>query len=289
MNKLYILTVANKSKYYYPYLVESVKNNNNKLITLGFNEEWIGFNTKFKLMFNSINNFNDDDIICFVDGFDVICIRDLNELTNVFLEIKNREKCNIVAGYDNVRNIFTRISASLYFTKKIGSIIINSGTYVGFVKDIKKFLSFVLSQDDDDLADDQILMNTYNKLHPNEIYIDINTEIFLTIVKPLQCIKKYTNIKNKIVYSNNKYKPFFIHSAGSGFMNNILEELEYDIDTTIESNLKKDYFIKLFIQFRDILIKTIDTNKYNILFSFIIYFIISYIFIKIIFINYIDS
>ena len=31
MDKLHIITVANKSKYYYPYLVQSVENNNNKI------------------------------------------------------------------------------------------------------------------------------------------------------------------------------------------------------------------------------------------------------------------
>ena len=277
--KSHVLTVANKSKYYYPYLVDSVKRNNNNLITLGFNKEWVGFNTKFKLMYEELNKLDDNDVACFIDGFDVICVRDLNELINVFLEIKEREKCSIIAGHDNVRNIFTRITASLYFTKKIGSAIINSGTYIGYVKDIKKFLSFVLSQDDDELADDQILMNTYNKLHPNEIYIDINTEIFLTIVRPLQSIKKFTKIKNNIVYCNNN-KPFFIHSAGSGYMNDILEELEYDIDNKIEMDLKDDYIRKLLVQLRDIFIKNINKYKYNILFGFILFFIISYIFIK---------
>ena len=271
--KLHILTVADKSKYYYPYLVESVKRNNNNIITLGFNKKWSGFNTKFKLMYEALNELNENDIACFVDGFDVICVRNLDELSNVFLEIKEREKCSIIAGHDNVRNIFTRITASLYFTKKIGSTIINSGTYIGYVKDIKKFLSFVLSLDNDELADDQILMNTYSKLHPNEIYIDIHTEIFLTIVRPLQSIKKFTEIKDNIVYSNNN-KPFFIHSAGSGYMNEILAELGYSIDNKIEKDLKADYLKKLLIQLKDILIKNINKYKYDILFIIILIIII---------------
>jgi hypothetical protein len=278
MNNLYILTVANKSKYYYPYLVKSVKKYNNKLITLGFNKEWIGYNTKYKLMFDKLNDFKDDDIICFVDGFDVICVRDLNELTKTFINIKNREKCNIIVGYDNnKKHYLLKLMSSLYFTEKINSIVINSGTYIGYVKDIRKFLLFVLSQDDSDLADDQILMNSYNKLFPNEFYIDINTEIFFTIIKPLHSIKEYINIKNNIVYSNkNNNKPFFIHAAACGFLNDILEELNYNIDTNIEINLKKDYFMRFFIMFKNIFI----FNKYKILFSFIIFFIILYIFIE---------
>ncbi len=276
MNNLYILTVANKSKYYYPYLVQSVEKNNNKLITLGFNEKWIGFNTKYKLMFKKLDDFKDDDIVCFVDGFDVICVRDLNELKIDFLNIKNREKCNIIAGYDNVKNKLASIITSFYFSKNINSTVINAGTYIGYVKDIRKFLSFILSQDNnDDLSDDQVLMNSYNKLFPNEIYVDINAEIFLTIGEPLQCLKKYTKIENNIVYSNNiyKYKPFFIHAAGSGFLNNILKELNYNIDEHIETDLRKDYFMKLFKLYKNILIK----NKYKILFNFILCCYVLYI------------
>ncbi len=279
-NKLHIITVANKSMYYYPYLVKSVKKNNNKLITLGFNKKWVGFNTKFKWMLKYIQQLKDNDIVCFVDGFDVICVRDLNKLTNVFLKIKEREKCNIIAGCDiNFRPLFFKIISKLYFTKEINSKVINSGTYIGFVKDIKKFLLFVLNQDDDELADDQILMNSYNKLHPNEIYVDINTEIFATIIDTLNSIKKYVSIHNDSIYFNNN-KPFFIHGASSSFMNEIIEELGYKVDNKIEIDMKNNYYKKLFVQIKDIFIKNINKYKYNILFGFIIFIIISYIFIK---------
>ena len=289
--KLHILTVANKSKYYYPYLIDSVKRNNSSLITLGFNKEWVGFNTKFKLMYEKLEELDENDIVCFVDGFDVICIRNLNKLINVFLKIKEREGCTIVAGYDNIKNnLFRSIIASLYFTKKLNSKVINSGTYIGYVKDIKKFLSFVLSQDDDETSDDQILMNTYSKLHPNEIYIDINTEIFLTIIIPLQSIKKFIKIKDNIVYSNNN-KPFFIHAAASGYMNEILEDLGYKVDKQIEIDLKNNHIKKILNQIKDIIfnnfIKNVNKYKYNILFGFILFFIISYIFIKSLLISFI--
>jgi hypothetical protein len=278
--KLHILTVANKSKYYYPYLVDSVKRNNNNLVTLGFNEEWGGLNTKFKLMNDALVEIDENNIVCFVDGFDVICVRDLNKLTNAFLNIKKREKCNIVAGHDNSATIFINTVKSLYFTKKIGSTIINSGTYIGYVKDIKHFLSFVLSQDNDNLADDQILMNTYSKLHPKKIYIDINAEIFLTIIRPLKNIRNYVEIKNNIVYNSNN-KPFFIHAAGSGFMNDILEELGYKVDKQLEIDLKNNYNNKNFNQFiKNNIIININKYKYNILFGFILFFIISYILVK---------
>ena len=60
-------------------------------------------------------------------------------------------------------------------------------------------------------------------------------------------------------------------------MNDILEELGYNIDKQIEVDLKNNYYNKKFNQFIE---NNINKYKYNILFGFILFFIISYIFIK---------
>ena len=44
MSNLHIITVATHAQYYFPYLVESIKNYGNNLTVLGFNEKWRGFN-----------------------------------------------------------------------------------------------------------------------------------------------------------------------------------------------------------------------------------------------------
>ena len=40
--ELHIITVANKSKYYFEYLKKSIEKNNGKLTVLGFGMEWKG-------------------------------------------------------------------------------------------------------------------------------------------------------------------------------------------------------------------------------------------------------
>jgi cell division control protein 42 len=35
----------------------------------------------------TLNKLNKNDIVCFVDGYDVICVRNLNQLKNTFLNI----------------------------------------------------------------------------------------------------------------------------------------------------------------------------------------------------------
>jgi hypothetical protein len=50
MNNFHIVTVATESKYYFPYLLESCKNNGKELEVLGYGEKWEGLNWKFKKM-----------------------------------------------------------------------------------------------------------------------------------------------------------------------------------------------------------------------------------------------
>ena len=275
--KLYILTVANTSKYYYPYLVKSVELNNNKLITLGFGKEWKGFNTKFNLMLEELKKYDENDIVCFVDGFDVICTRNLNELKNEFIKIKNRENCKIIVGYDYIPNILIRTIASLYFTKKINTININSGTYIGFVKDILDILKTINNINPEDIADDQILLNKYNEQNPGSIYIDTNFEFFFTIGSPLTNIRKYVKIKDNNVYINNN-KPFFIHAAGCGYLDNIIIDLNYDYNDNIKDIIKQNFLNKYISQYTNIIKNYFDKNKYYILFKLIIIFIVIYIF-----------
>jgi len=268
--QLHIITFANESKYYYPYLIKSINKYNYNLITLGKNIKWINFiETKCRAILDEINNYNNNDIVCIIDGFDVICVRDLNELINDFIKITEREQCRIVAGSDKQISIFNKIVASVFFTNKIYSNIINGGTYIGYVEDIKKMLSYVINNDYYNTGDDQILINKYNLLNPKEIYIDKNTEIFFSIFDPKSNLKKYINIHNNSVYHNNN-KPFFIHAAGNGLMNDILIDLKYNPDKQIEIDLIDTFDKNKIIKVNNNINMFIRINKYKIIVWFIL-------------------
>lgn len=91
MDNLHIVTVATESQYYFPYLVESCERHGQKLEVLGFDEKWQGFNWRFKKMISYLKTLPKNDIVCFVDGYDVICCRNLKEMPNMFLEIKKKQ------------------------------------------------------------------------------------------------------------------------------------------------------------------------------------------------------
>ncbi len=274
---LHIITVANQNKYYFDYLKKSIEKNNGKLTVLGFGMEWKGFLWKFKLMKEYLLKLNKNDIACFVDGFDVICVNNINNIITKFNNIKAKEKCKIIAGFDNVSNKIINFITSIYFSNKVNTTVINSGTYIGTVCDILEIFNELNLNNLNDSMDDQILLNQYYLTHMKDIYIDINAELFLTISSPLTDLDKFVTIKNNTVYYN-KSNPFFIHAAGSGYLDTILKKLDYNLNYNIAKEIKNDYFKKTLKIIKQNSVNFFNQHKYNILFYIIIilYFIQSW-------------
>jgi hypothetical protein len=234
MDKLHIISVATESKYYFPYLLESCKRNGKNLEVLGNGEKWKGFSWRYELMINYLKNIPSDHIVCFVDGYDVICCKNLNNIVNDFLEIKKRTGCKIIVGSDIP--IKTRFLSYIYFGTCKNKLI-NSGTYLGYASDILEILTNIYNLNPDSSNDDQILMTKYCQKNDKEIYIDTENLFFLSISSPLEELDKYVEIdKNTHELKYNSNKPYFIHANGYGYLNNVISKLGYTIE--------KDYIKK---------------------------------------------
>lgn len=267
MDHLHIVTVATDSKYYFPHLVESCKRNGKELKVLGFGEKWRGFNWKFKLMLEYIKNLPKDDIVCFVDGYDVLCVRQLNELTNEFLRLKEKHDCKIIVAQDKWSLDIYICIVSLIFGQCKG-LSLNSGTYIGYVKDLLPLLEEIYENNPDDTNDDQILLTKYCKKYEEIFHIDTDNEIFFTKVKLLGEINDDIVIENnKIIVDKNH--PFFVHTP-CGFLDELIINLGYDYDHN--NKIKDVLYIELF------------THKIvNSLFGKIVFFCLLCIFILYIF------
>ncbi len=241
--KIFIVTVATEKKFYMPYLEESIKKNNGNLIILGYGQKWQGFNWRNKLMLDFLKTIDPDDIVCFVDGYDVLCLRDINLLKNEFLKIHNREKCKIIVALEQHITLLNRYFARYLFdTCKDNSI--NAGTYIGFSKDLYFVINKIIKKNKKDDADDQILLTTYCNFNLNDVYIDVKNELFLTLVKSFQQIDVNEDVKivgNELIYNNEK--PFFIHGP-STFIDDIIIKLNYiyDYDNKPFEIFLKDYY-----------------------------------------------
>jgi len=253
--KLHIVTVATHNKYYFPYLVKSCKRNGIELEVLGMNEEWKGFNWKYKKMIEYLTILPKSDLVCFVDGYDVICCRNLNEMPNIFFKLKKKHNCKVIFAEDKVSNYFIKKISDIYFGKCNGKKI-NSGTYIGLAGDLLEIIIKIHAQNPKDNQDDQKLATNYFKKNSKDLYVDIKNKLFLTLLDPLHELDSYVNIDLKtktLTYNSNK--PFFIHAPGYGFLENIISKLGYKIDSLkIKNDLYKNFFKKKILLYPKIII-----------------------------------
>ena len=226
---LHVVTVATESKYYYPYLEKTCGEWNIKLTTLGMGEKWGGYVWKFKKVLAFLKSIDPNDIVCFVDGYDVVCTRNLNELVPMFLKIKEREKCDMVIAKDHSLIFPLDKILHLYFGTCNGTRI-NSGTYIGHAKDVLDILQEATRLQPNE-QDDQRLLTGYCSLYEKRFYIDKKVELFQVNLIPLTEAK----LPRK--------RAFFVHAAGCGFLTNVLTEMGYDVDPQIKRDLRK-YLIK---------------------------------------------
>ena len=253
MSELHIVTVATESKYYFPYLMKSCKRHGKELEVLGFGEIWKGFNWRFKLMIDYLNKLPKDDIVCFIDGYDVLCVRDLNEMKKIFLEKRNKTGCEIIIGINDFNNNYIyNLAAYIYFGKCNNSYI-NAGVYIGYAKELLKVISEIHKINNKDDADDQVLITEYcNKSNIN-IYIDTKFELFLSILCPLIEIDKYLEISEDKIINYKSNQPFFIHANGYGYLDGTIKKLGYPIELNKIKNelfynfLEKKIFLYLFM------------------------------------------
>jgi hypothetical protein len=207
---LYIITYATHNSGYFNLL-----KNNKDIIVLGFGEKWTGFHNKVNGTVNFCKSKKPDDIVCFLDGFDSIIISsDKNEIINKF---KSFNKKLVFSKDTPPKHILNK-----YFQDKIFNYCndyhLNSGMYIGYVKDIINLWSNF-----NEIDDDQTFATNKCSINSN-IIIDLNYILFYNF-----CIwdKKNITFDNKRIIINNN-KPCFISAPGQNNMNNILQNIGYN-------------------------------------------------------------
>ena len=105
---------------------------------MGYGTKWNGFIDKFKKVYKYIKELPDEEIIVFIDGFDTHINQPYNIIKQRFLNLNS----DIVLSKESA--IFGN-----YITKKLfgtckDNVIANSGLYMGYNKDIKNLLKYIL-------------------------------------------------------------------------------------------------------------------------------------------------
>jgi hypothetical protein len=110
---------------------------------------WTGYVDKITAFLDAIRELPEDDIVCFVDAYDVICFADEREILTKFYSYDCRillsSEVNCYPGenkevYDYVyQELGTRDSCSKPYTNYL---YVNSGGYIGYKADIQKMLEW---------------------------------------------------------------------------------------------------------------------------------------------------
>ena len=217
-----VITVSTDKKFYFPYLEDTCKANSGEFIALGLGEKWGGYVWKMQKMIEYLKSIDKNEFIVFVDGYDVICVKNLSTIVDQYREVQNKTDCKMIVATET--NFLPKFISALHFGSKNG-VLINTGTYLGFSGDILEVLSSAIKKFPNEI-DDQVLLTNYAKLSGKDIYIDVDEVFFYVVGTPL-C---------ELVFP--KKSPYFIHAPGCGFLTNILTNMKYVVDENIKEELK---------------------------------------------------
>lgn len=215
---LHIVTVATESKYYFPYLKQSCEKNGGQLEVIGYGKQWLGFNWKLKNMIEYLEKVPKKDVVCYVDGYDVICVRPLQGLREKYAEIQQKTGCKILVATEQNQQIWSYV-ASFFFGRCEGKIL-NAGTFIGYAEDLLQIVRQIYEMGGSDSADDQACMVQKCVLRPRDFHVDTSCEIFLTVVDTLRDIDDAVKA--------GPAEPWFVHAPMYGIMDNTIRRLGYD-------------------------------------------------------------
>lgn len=213
-----VITACTDEKFYFPHLKKTCEANGGDFVVLGMGEKWGGYIWKFNKMIDYLKELEKNEIVCFVDGYDVICVKNLENIKEKFVKFSKEKNCKVIIGKDN-NSFFPEFMRKLYF----GELPINSGTYIGRVCDILHILSTSRTMFPD-IIDDQILIIKYAEKFRDQIYIDEDYDFFYVYMFPF-------------TESDIKGTPYFAHAPGCSLLNNILG-LEESERNRINNDLK---------------------------------------------------
>ena len=216
MSPIRYVCVATEMKLYLPYLKELIP----ELAILGLNTPWEGFITKYKLLqaYLSSAGIVDDDLVCFIDAYDVLPTKQLPRFeSNYRAFMKANPAVKIIVGYDKVENIFHEYICQAIFGT-VDDERLNSGQFIGTAKNIREMITYILTNTQH-FQTDQIELTKYANQFKTEVYIDTPQAFFYVRSRPLQQV--FLSVAASKAASATG--PAFIHANGNGFLDQFLQ------------------------------------------------------------------
>lgn len=236
------VTVATHSGGYYEYLLESCKRHGIELDVLGWGMKFQGWVWRMDLIRSYYEGLHPEEIVCFIDAYDVIILKDAKEIEERFLETGAR----IIVAEDYNTDPLEEWKARMFLFGTCKNVRVNAGTYIGYAGDILWMLNTMCSLHDckkNEGLDDQKMMTHLCNIVPYRFLIDTDKRIFLCI-----CFKngmRYADIdvdKQRMLTYKGIMDPCILHGAGKADLDEVIRKLGYDIQQKDESVTKTAKF-----------------------------------------------
>lgn len=236
---MHLVTVATESKGYFPVLRQSVERYGAELHALGWGKRWRGFVWRLMILRDFLKDLDEDDVVCFLDAYDVVLLRDPAELESAFLALSAATGCRVIFGCDKPKPLALK-AASKYMFGSCQQKSINAGSYVGFVGDVRRMLDAILDKTSDPSDDDQVQVVRFCNENPDSVHIDCDNVLFLTFVNTLRPFEEGSNVRitdGKLYH--NGIMPYVAHGAGQTNMDAVVDALGYDLPDVDRMAIRK--------------------------------------------------
>jgi hypothetical protein len=179
---------------------------NKDLVVLGFGKKWNGFDDKIRGVLEYMKDLKDNDIVCYIDGFDSVLIKD-----SATIEKRFKASGSKVLFSEEIPGFLKYIVFNTCNKRKI----LNAGLFMGYVQNLRPVLEDTLQMK---CKDDQVNINNLCKKYDS---IDIDTDhtvfhnalIFDKNPFPDTCVVSYPAqiiTVNKIIRGVQSYTQFFV-------------------------------------------------------------------------------
>jgi len=187
------------------------------------NDRWNGYIDKIEVIKNAIENIPDNDIVCFIDAYDVL----VNNNISTILENFQTYNCDVLFGAE--LNCYPDIYRDKFPPNHSGTKYnyVNSGGYIGFRHALKRIFEWKSINEIYNICtnggDQTYFIEYFLENHSDKIKLDEKCIIFQNM--HLVSWKEIEFIEGKMVNTILKTTPCFIHFNGGTFQQNNRENI----------------------------------------------------------------
>ena len=196
--KIIFTTYSNKKNNHLNRYQSSCFHNNIQPVILGKDDDNFSFKNKIITLENFLNTLNKNDVLVFTDCWDVIILEDKTKILNKFLSLnvphlistEKSKQCQDKYAFDN------------WIEEDKNYPYLNSGSYMGYVKQLKIIFELFRENNYFETTDDQAMFYALCVKYPEFKIMDYKQEIFGN-----NSGSKVTNLGLK--YIDNTFKRIF--------------------------------------------------------------------------------